>query len=268
MKVSAPLALSALLTVAMANPVERRGDDLNPDVVVETVIDEVIVTIDVTTTITGSPIPVATHHGDHMAYHANGGAAAHVHQEAPASSSSAAAVPVVAPVAPVAPKEDIVVKPSSTTPAPAPAPAYTPPPVTPPTGSSAEDIQDAKNKAQEDLNAAQGVKNDQQKAADFAHQNQMEQLQNGGPAAAPPVPGPSAAAAPASPPPSQPQTPPPSSGSGGGSGGSGCGSIGGQCIGDLTIYNNKGLGACGWENNTNTEDFFALSYGKYFSSHI
>lgn len=44
------------------------------------------------------------------------------------------------------------------------------------------------------------------------------------------------------------------------SGGS-CGQIGGTCQGDATIYTGGG-GACGWTNDTNSQDFFALPHGK------
>ena len=42
-------------------------------------------------------------------------------------------------------------------------------------------------------------------------------------------------------------------------GGSSCGTVGGVGSGDVTIYNDQGYGACGWENDTNSEDFFALA---------
>ena len=60
---------------------------------------------------------------------------------------------------------------------------------------------------------------------------------------------------------------PPQQQSGGKSGGSGpsggsCGAVGGKCMAsDVTIYNAQGAGACGWSNDTNSEDFFALAQG-------
>jgi hypothetical protein len=42
--------------------------------------------------------------------------------------------------------------------------------------------------------------------------------------------------------------------------GGACGTVGGQCSGDLTFYE-AGQGACGWINNGYTEDVFALGAG-------
>ena len=51
-------------------------------------------------------------------------------------------------------------------------------------------------------------------------------------------------------------------GGGGGGGGGACGDVGGKCMASaVTIYNDVGLGACGWANDTNSQDFFALSKG-------
>lgn len=50
-----------------------------------------------------------------------------------------------------------------------------------------------------------------------------------------------------------PQEAPPSSGGD-------CGTVGGQCSGDLTFYE-AGLGACGDTNNGETDDVFALAHG-------
>lgn len=68
------------------------------------------------------------------------------------------------------------------------------------------------------------------------------------------------------PPPSSTAQPAPSTAAGGSAGGSGpsggaCGSVGGKCSGDVTMYNDQGSGACGWTNNTNTDEFFALAIG-------
>ena len=58
------------------------------------------------------------------------------------------------------------------------------------------------------------------------------------------------------------------SSSGGSSGGSqpsggACGTTGGKCTAEkMTIYNDQGLGSCGWTNDTNSQDFFALAEGK------
>lgn len=53
-----------------------------------------------------------------------------------------------------------------------------------------------------------------------------------------------------------------SSGSSQPSGGA-CGTTGGKCTAEkMTIYNDQGLGACGWTNDTNSQDFFALAEGK------
>lgn len=53
------------------------------------------------------------------------------------------------------------------------------------------------------------------------------------------------------------ETPPASTG---GSGGGACGEVGGKCSGDLTFYD-AGLGACGWYNDGNSEAVFALAVG-------
>lgn len=45
------------------------------------------------------------------------------------------------------------------------------------------------------------------------------------------------------------------------SGGS-CGDVGGTCSAPNVTYFEGGLGACGWSNDTNTQDFFALAHGK------
>ena len=72
------------------------------------------------------------------------------------------------------------------------------------------------------------------------------------------VPAPSSTAIEAPPPPSV--TPkveePPASASGGGA----CGTVGGKCVGDLTFYE-AGLGACGTYNDGNSEAVFALAHG-------
>ena len=53
-----------------------------------------------------------------------------------------------------------------------------------------------------------------------------------------------------------------SSGSSQPSGGA-CGTTGGKCTAEkMTIYNDQGLGSCGWSNDTNSQDFFALAEGK------
>ena len=59
----------------------------------------------------------------------------------------------------------------------------------------------------------------------------------------------------------QPENNQPTSGQGP-SGGS-CGEVGGKCLAsDVTIYDDQGIGACGWQNDTNTEDYFALAAGE------
>ena len=44
------------------------------------------------------------------------------------------------------------------------------------------------------------------------------------------------------------------------SSGGACGEVGGECSGDITFYE-AGLGACGWNNDGATEDVFALAHG-------
>ena len=60
-----------------------------------------------------------------------------------------------------------------------------------------------------------------------------------------------------------------SSSSGSGSSGGSCGQVGAKCLAqDLTIYNDQGLGACGWQNDTNSENFFALAAGTVFQAFL
>lgn len=237
MKPTTTLALGALLSLAAAQPMMEKRDGNTV-----TVTDVVVVTVDVYTTVNGNP-PAASsattmNHANHVAYHAQNKAEAKA-QPSPSSSPS----PPAQPPAPVQQKAAV---PAS------------PPPAQPPTGSSPEEIQAAADAKQEAINQQQINTNNAQKQADFAHQNQMNAAQNGGPApqaqpAAPQAPAPSASS-PAAAAPQQPSTP----STGGGNGGS-CGSIGGSCSGDVTIYNDQGLGACGWANDTNSQDFFALA---------
>ncbi len=49
--------------------------------------------------------------------------------------------------------------------------------------------------------------------------------------------------------------------------GGACGTVGGQCSGELTFFE-AGRGACGWINDGETEDVFALAHGKPFESVI
>lgn len=78
------------------------------------------------------------------------------------------------------------------------------------------------------------------------------------------APAPSVTPLPPPPPPPVVQNPPPApvakysppSASSGGA----CGTVGGQCVGDITFYE-TGLGACGWTNDGNSEDVFALAHG-------
>ena len=63
-------------------------------------------------------------------------------------------------------------------------------------------------------------------------------------------------------PPSKQETPPSTAGSG--PSGGACGQVGGKCMAsDVTIYNDQGAGACGWTNDTNSEDYFALAARTY-----
>ena len=231
MKPSAPLALSALLSLAIAQPMIEKRDDGTV-----TVTDMVVVTTDVTITLGGpstAPVAAPTAHANHIAYHAQGKAEA---QAQPPPSSAPA------PVQQAAPQEKDAAPPAApSTPAAQAAPSA---------GSSPEQIQEAEDSKQEAIN-------DAQKQADFAHQSQMIAQQNGGASAAPAAPAnPPASPAPQAPAQS-PASPAPAGGSGGGSGGS----SGQTYSGDVTIYNDQGIGACGWSNDTNSEDFFALAHG-------
>ena len=250
MKSSIPVALGALIACVVAQPLVEKRDVT----VTDWVTDWVTVTVDVWTTITGDAPPAssttaASNHHNHLAYHAQNKAAV------------AAAPPISSPSPAAQPQQQ---SPPQSNPAPVQQNAAVNPAPAPATGSSPEEIQAAEDAKQEAINQKQIDTNNAQKNADFAHQDQMNSLQNGGGGQAsppvqqqqkqqqapPPSPTPAAPAAAQSPAPAAPAV--------AGNGGS-CGSIGGSCSGDVTIYNDQGLGACGWSNDTNSDDFFALA---------
>ena len=237
-----PWALSALLSLSLATPIEQR--DVGDKTI--TVIDEVIVTVDVTKILYGKPPGPTPKQDKHVAYHAKAGGG-HAHHAVHAAPKSSSPVPVVKPV------EKVVV------------------PATPPTSTTAPD-QKTPDEIQAEINSKQIQINDEQKSKDIAHQNEMIALQNGGhqptQQVAPPVQQPTPAAPVATPKKAVPAPENPTPATGGSSsssssgGGGSCGSIGGDCSGDVTIYNDQGAGACGWTNDTNSDDFFALAARK------
>ena len=136
--------------------------------------------------------------------------------------------------------------------------------------------QDQANQAQEQKNNAQAAKNLAAQEQSIQTQNQANKAQEqvnddkiaqnqAAPAPvaqtpAVPINTPAAApvVSPSAPPPTQDktssdQTQPTSGGS--------CGEIGGTCTAANVTYFGGGMGACGWSNDTNSEDFFALAHG-------
>lgn len=113
--------------------------------------------------------------------------------------------------------------------------------------------------SQNDANQAQEQANDNKVAQNQAAQSQAAPAPESAPPAAP-VSTPAAApvSSPAVPPATQDsspsdQTQPTSGGS--------CGQVGGTCTATNVTYFGGGMGACGWSNDTMSQDFFALAHG-------
>ncbi|KAF6224114.1 hypothetical protein HO133_010688 [Letharia lupina] len=241
MKLSTTLAFGALLALSSAMPLERRQD-----ITITTTVD-VIETVDVIVTVW---LPPGRQPADQDQ-----------HQQAAQPN-----IPNPAPVVHITPVQDATI------------PAQTPPPAAQQNPNAA--AQNQANQAQEQTNHAQAAKNQaaqdqsihaqdlanqaQEQANDNkAAQNQAAQQQAAPAPKSPPpaVPANSPAAAPAKSPAIPPatqdntssdQTQPTSGGS--------CGENGGTCTATNVTYFGGGLGACGWSNDTTSEDFFALAH--------
>ncbi|CAD6582290.1 MAG: hypothetical protein ASARMPREDX12_000894 [Alectoria sarmentosa] len=242
MKLSQTLAYSALLALSSAMPLEKRQDITTTT----TITIDVIETVDVVVTV---------FLGD---------------QKQPQQVAQLN-TPNPAPVVHITPVEDVAI------------PAQTSPPVS--QQDSPEAAQNQANQAQEQTNQDQAAKNQATQEHAIQAQNQANKAQvqandnkvaqnqaaqNQGadapkspsptvpvntPSAAPPVTAP--VESPAVPPATQDsassdQTQPKSGGS--------CGEVGGTCYATNVTYFGGGLGACGWSNDTTSEDFFALAH--------
>lgn len=140
---------------------------------------------------------------------------------------------------------------------------------------SQEAPQDQANQAQEQTNQAQAAKNQAAKEQSIKTQNQANEAQEKAndekeaqnqaaqkqAAPAPKFPSPAAPVnIPAAPPTPQDST---SSDQTHQISGGSCGDIGGTCTATNVTYFGGGMGACGWSNDTTTEDFFALAHGAF-----
>lgn len=229
MKTSSIIAILSSLAFASATPLAKRV------LVVETVIEEVTMTVDTTTTVWVKPSketvapkqnyqqPAPQHGHSHQYLHSHVPAASAYQAPAAQAPKAASAAPayqapkVAAPSPAVeAPKQaaPAVVAQASKPSTPTPVPAYTAPKQSP------SEVKPA------------------------------------------PVPAPAPAPAPApKPAPVAPAAPVSDDSSyGSSSSGGSCGTVGGKCSGDVTYYE-AGLGACGWTNDGNSEDVFALAHG-------
>lgn len=171
--------------------------------------------------------------------------------------------PNPAPVVHVTPVQDAVV--------------HTPTSPPPTRQDSQQATQDQVNQAQEQKNKAQAAQNQAAQEQSIAAQNQVNQAQeqanNDKTAQNQAVPAPVAQSSPVpvstsavAPLPSAPAPAPAtqgstSSGQTQSTSGSSCGEVGGACSAANVTYFGGGMGACGWSNDTNSEDFFALAHG-------
>lgn len=133
-----------------------------------------------------------------------------------------------------------------------------PPKPTEPAGTSPLDHQKEQEKIQEKQKEIQEELIKQQEA----HKDTQKNFQQNQPEPSKPDPKPSQPEKqPEKEAEKQPDNKQPTSGQGP-SGGS-CGEVGGKCLAsDVTIYDDQGIGACGWQNDTNSEDYFALAAGE------
>ncbi|KAL8954839.1 MAG: hypothetical protein Q9193_007057 [Seirophora villosa] len=218
------LASLASLTVGIVVPLEKRV------LVIETVTDVVVTTVESTTTIWVKPQKPT--HAAHLAQHAHH--QAHKHK-GPAGLPKKAAAPAPAPAhtsepTPVAPpKSSSPLAVVNKAPAPAPAPAVVSPQQPPPGVEQA-----AKQAA-----PAQGPATNQ--------------------AASPPASPPQPPISPVVPPPPARQANSNSETNINAGSTTDCGEVGMPCAGDITFYD-TGLGACGWTNDGTAENVFALAH--------
>ena len=250
MNLSTILAFGALFVLSSAVPLEKRQD------VTSTVTVDVIETIEAIVTVW---LPLGAKPAVHD-----------LHKQV-----AQPIQPNAAPAAHTTPVQDAVL------------PAYSSPsasssPSAAPLGSP-QATQDQVNSAQEKANDAQDLKNQDQKAKDLADQQQSIDTQNQinkaqdqtnnantaqnqaapAPVAQPPaapVNAPAAAPVKSSPAPPATQDKASSGQTQATSGGS-CGEIGGSCKASAITFFEGGMGACGWSNDTMSEDFFALAAG-------
>ncbi|KAL8908607.1 MAG: hypothetical protein Q9207_000695 [Kuettlingeria erythrocarpa] len=212
--------LASVLALTTAVPLEKRV------LVVHTVTDVVVTTIESTTTVWVKPT-----HAAHLAQHAHN----HAHKiPAPAPAPAPATAPAPAPKKAIAP---VAAKPQSPPEIPSPLPVANKaavPVAAPATPSPPE--------------AAPVVQKAPQPAAAV--------YQAPSPPAVPP-PSPSPVVAPPAPAPETKSYPNVDTISGSTAD---CGKVGMPCSGDITFYD-TGLGACGWTNDGTTENVFALAHG-------
>ena len=237
MKLFTTLAFSALLVLSSAMPLEKRQD-----VTITTTVD-VIETVDIVVTVWvppgGQPADQDLHQQLAQPNQPNPAPVVHVTPVQHAASSAHTSAPVA--------QQD-----------------------------SQKANQDQVNQAQEQKNQDQAAKNQAAQEQSIQAQNQANEAQakandnkvTQNQAAPAPIAQPPAAPVntPAAAPVESPATPPvtqdksTSDQSQPASGGS-CGEIGGACSASNVTYFGGGLGACGWSNDTMSEDFFALAHG-------
>ena len=243
MKQSTTFALSILWALSSAMPLERRQD------ITVTTTADIVETVDVVVTVWLPP----------------GGKLADQDQQKPQNTHQNKPNP--APVIHTTPVEDVAIH------------TQTSPPVAQQVSHDA--AQSQANQAQEQTNQAQAAKNQAAQEQSIQAQNQANQAQekaNDDKAAQnkaaqnqiPPAPKSSPPKTPAAAPiaatvgspaaspatqdsSSSDQTQPTS--------GDSCGNVGGTCTAANVTYYGGGLGACGWSNDTTSEDFFALAHG-------
>ena len=278
-----PSVVASILALAAAQPLEKRV------LVIETVTDVVVKTVDITTTIwldPSAPTHAALVPGH--AHHAN----KHAHAKAkPAPVPASEAQPQLQPEAAALPTVD---QQSEAVPAPEaqhqsqpeaaavpkvdqqPEAVAAPAPVTPPVQQSPpaqeqsavehqqeqEQLQELQKQRQKDLEQLQKQHEQEQKQKEEGQQQQQPPppvIPQPVKAAAP-VPQPAAPVQEVSPPaPQIPNNPAPQTNTGSGNTAN-CGKVGEPCSGDITFYD-TGLGACGWTNDGTTENVFALAHG-------
>lgn len=237
MKLSTTLAFGALLALSSTMPLEKRQD-----IAVTTTIDVIETITDIVDVIVTLWLPP-------------GGEPAKQEQHPQVAQPN---IPNPAPVVHITPVEDVAI------------PAQTPHPVA--QQGSQEAAQNQANEAQEQTNQAQEAKNQAAQEQSIQAQDKINQAQeqaNNEKEAQNQAAQNQAAPAPKSPSPAVPvsipavPTTPDSTSSDqtqSKSGGS-CGEVGGICTATNVTYFGGGMGACGWSNDTTSEDFFALAHG-------